>query len=560
MVESRAWVRRCESRPGRSGWVFPRCAALRPSSIAAYSNLGLALRRQKKLTEAIAAFHKAIELDPKSAPAHSNLGIALADHKNLPEAIAAFHKAIELDPKSAPAYNNLAIALRDQKKLPEAIAAYHKAIELDPKYATAYNNLGIALHDQNKLPEAIAAHRKAIELDPKYALAYGSLGVALYDQKKLPEAIAAFHKAIELDPKSAPAYGGLGIALYDQKKLPEAIAAFHKAIELDPIFAPAYGALGFSFELAGKFSEAATAFQKAVDLLPPGAPLRSVTLSHLKQCRAMSALEKRVEGVLGGTDTATPAEILQMAGICQQYQKRFAVAVQLYRQAFKAQPGLAEDAGRPHRYNAACAAALAGTADAQEPTTTSDRPALRRQARDWLQADLDSCARQLKDGKAASILQVEARLAHWQTDPDFIGVREAGTLAKLPDAEQPAWRTLWANVDQLLTQVRALITETTLKGALTDTQHEQLHEMKLEAGKTYVIDMKSTDLDSYLKLHDPAGKLLAENDDIAPNNPDVRILFAPQADGVYRITATSFEQRGRGAYTLTIRAVAGKAH
>jgi hypothetical protein len=44
--------------------------------------------------------------------------------------------------------------------------------------------------------------------------------------------------------------------------------------------------------------------------------------------------------------------------------------------------------------------------------------------------------------------------------------------------------------------------------------------MKLEAGNAYVIDMKSTDLDSYLKLHDPAGKPIAENDDIAENNQD----------------------------------------
>jgi Bacterial pre-peptidase C-terminal domain len=79
--------------------------------------------------------------------------------------------------------------------------------------------------------------------------------------------------------------------------------------------------------------------------------------------------------------------------------------------------------------------------------------------------------------------------------------------------------------------------------------------MKLKPGKTYVIDMKSTALDSYLKLYDPAGKLLAENDDIAPNSLDSRIIFTPKEAGVYRITATSFEQRGRGAYTLTIRAV-----
>jgi hypothetical protein len=39
---------------------------------------------------------------------------------------------------------------------------------------------------------------------------------------------------------------------------------------------------------------------------------------------------------------------------------------------------------------------------------------------------------------------------------------------------------------------------------------------------------------------------------------DSRIIFTPKESGTYRITATSFEQRGRGAYTLAVRAVAGK--
>jgi hypothetical protein len=308
----------------------------------------------------------------------------------------------------------------------------------------------------------------------------------------------------------------------------------------------------------GEFAEALKAMQKGHELGTRMPNWRYQSAAWVKQCESLVALEKRLALVLEDKASAAGNELLQMASMCQQYQKRYATSVRLYRQAFEADPKLATNFVQAHRYNAACAAALAGTAeDAEEPTTQSDRPGLRRQARDWLQADLDVYAQQVKDGKAGLILLAEVRLAHWLADPDLAGIRDAKVIADFPEAEQAAWHKFWTEVGQLLKQVRSSITETTLKATLTDQQLEQVHEMKLEAGKTYVFDMKSTELDSYLKLHDPAGKLVAENDDIAPGNLDSRIVFSPKQDGVYRITATSFEQGGRGAYTLTIRAIKG---
>jgi hypothetical protein len=79
------------------------------------------------------------------------------------------------------------------------------------------------------------------------------------------------------------------------------------------------------------------------------------------------------------------------------------------------------------------------------------------------------------------------------------------------------------------------------------------------AGRIYIIDMESTAFDTFLKLQDPAGKPLAENDDIEPGvNLNSRLSFTAPADGVYRIITTSFEQAGVGRYMLRIREVRGK--
>lgn len=75
---------------------------------------------------------------------------------------------------------------------------------------------------------------------------------------------------------------------------------------------------------------------------------------------------------------------------------------------------------------------------------------------------------------------------------------------------------------------------------------------------TYVLDLESPAFDAFLILEDAAGKKLSEHDDITPGvNTNSRLIFEAPADGVYRIVATSFEQRGAGAYTLTIREFKG---
>jgi len=80
----------------------------------------------------------------------------------------------------------------------------------------------------------------------------------------------------------------------------------------------------------------------------------------------------------------------------------------------------------------------------------------------------------------------------------------------------------------------------------------KVHDVKLQKDVTYLIEMDSTDIDSYLILEDAAGKKLAEDDD-GGGFPNARIEFRAPADGVYRIIATTFDANEIGAYTLNVR-------
>ena len=55
----------------------------------------------------------------------------------------------------------------------------------------------------------------------------------------------------------------------------------------------------------------------------------------------------------------------------------------------------------------------------------------------------------LEKGPAQARAFIAQTLRHWQQDTDLASVRETEALAKLPEEERKAWRTLWAVVDDL---------------------------------------------------------------------------------------------------------------
>jgi serine/threonine-protein kinase len=125
--------------------------------------------------------------------------------------------------------------------------------------------------------------------------------------------------------------------------------------------------------------------------------------------------------------------------------------VRFYADAFAAEPKLADDLRSGHRYNAACAAALAAAAKGEDAAKLADqeRAKLRQQALDWLQADLAAWTNLAEKGPPQARMAVQQKLRHWQQDSDLAGVR-GDALARLPAAERDAWRKLWADVDALL--------------------------------------------------------------------------------------------------------------
>src|SRR5262249_48200787 len=145
-------------------------------------------------------------------------------------------------------------------------------------------------------------------------------------------------------------------------------------------------------------------------------------------------------------------ERLALAQLCvMPCKKHYVVAERFFREAFEEEPKLADDKDAENRYNAACAAALAGCGQGEDADQldTKECARLRQQALDWLRADLKAY-RQLMDksaGKAGPV--IAQRMQHWLGDTDFAGLRGEEALAKLPEAERQAWQKLWQEVEVL---------------------------------------------------------------------------------------------------------------
>jgi tetratricopeptide (TPR) repeat protein/serine/threonine protein kinase len=430
---------------------FRKAIELEPTNATAHNNLGKAWRDKGKVDQAIACCRKAIELDPRFAAAHHNLGLALQDRGKVDEAIACFRKAIDLNPRFARAHASLGVTLYATGKVDEAIACFRKAVELEPSHAVAHYNLGKVLKARGKVDEAIACYRRAVELDPENSMAHNNLGSALHATGKLDEAVACFRRAVELDSRDALAHNNLGTALKAQGKLDEAIACYRKAIELEPKHASAYAALGQALMRQGKFVESQEFLRRGLELLPPGQPLRELTASWARLCRQRLAADAKLTEYLTGKGApADPAAQVQVADLAQQsYRRLYLASARLYRDAFARQPTLAD----AHRYDAACAAALAGTGQGKDAGEVDDRQRAywRQQALDWLLVEFAVRSAQAKTAAGRTV--VREQLGHWLKDPDLAAVRDEPSLAKLPEKEREAWRKSWADVAALLRKI-----------------------------------------------------------------------------------------------------------
>jgi protein O-mannosyl-transferase len=222
-----------------------------PGAWLAHNNLGMVLRKQGKIPEAIAHYEQALQLNPTYALAHNNLGVALKQMGKIEEAMQQYEQALQLKPDYAEARDNLGNALRATGRVTEAVEQYEQVLRLQPDSAEAHYNLAIALGQQGKIEDAIGHYKQALRINPDFFEARCNLGGILMRQGRIPEAFEQYNEAVGIRPDSAEAHNNLAIALVQQGKLEEAIKHYEQALHIRPDYPEAQNGLAWQLATLG---------------------------------------------------------------------------------------------------------------------------------------------------------------------------------------------------------------------------------------------------------------------------------------------------------------------
>jgi tetratricopeptide (TPR) repeat protein len=433
-------------------------AALRinPEYAPAHLDLGNALYLKGDRDGQIREYRSALQIDPALVRAHHHLANALRKAGRMDDAITEYKAAIRVGTDFAPAYHDLADALREAGHMDQAIAVYRAAIRLEDR-PEAHNGLALALRATGQLDQAIEEYREAIKIKGDFAQAHCNLGFALMAKGLPDQAMEEYRKAIAIKKDYVLARVNLGAALRETGELDQAIAEFQQATRYGPEDALAHINLGNALAQKGEFRQAAEELRLGHQLGSRQPNGRDPSAQWLQTAERLADLDARLPALLDGREKPKDTgERLALAQLCQEYKKLFATAARFYADAFAAEPMLAEYLRAGLRYNAARAAALAAAGqgkDAQELQAPA-RARLRRQALDWLRADLAQWTKLEANGVPQIRMVLRGTLEHWQQDSDLASVRGDLALARLTADEQPGWRQLWADVEKTLASVR----------------------------------------------------------------------------------------------------------
>jgi tetratricopeptide (TPR) repeat protein len=196
-----------------------------PKLAECWFNLGVLLRQQRELTEALAAYQRALDNGISSPEeVHLNRGVIYSDYlRQYGTAEQELKQALQLNPNYIPALLNLANLNEDQGRRPEAATLYERILTLDPHSLEAlarYANLQPAANADDRLIAKLQQALRTPASASEHASVLFALGRLLDGKQQFDAAFAAYAAANANSRASAAP----GTAVYHRKRQEDLIA------------------------------------------------------------------------------------------------------------------------------------------------------------------------------------------------------------------------------------------------------------------------------------------------------------------------------------------------
>lgn len=227
----------------------------RPSVLAA---LGVALLRQRRAADALAAFDDTLAAEPQRAETWGHRGTALLDLGRAADALASFERALSNGAPPVSVDFHRALALNRLGRHAQALECLNAVQREHPGDAQVHFERALTLRCLDRHADALPALQAAVAADPRHGPAWSQLGQLLKDSPDPAaqrEARAAFERA-----------AALGEDAELHRFFLAALGAGH---------APATAPVGYVQAL---FDGYATHFDRHADTLEYGAPTRLASL------------------------------------------------------------------------------------------------------------------------------------------------------------------------------------------------------------------------------------------------------------------------------------------
>lgn len=253
-------------------------------------DLGAAILRQGRESEALIYLDRAIEEDPDNPDAHF---FRMQVYKALerPDAAKAEVTRIAILKAKQVARDRILLltsqakALAEENRLTDALEMYRAALELDSHDGNVRYEAAIIEDSLGRLAEEERDLRQAETENPAAPATHNQLGTVAIRNGDYTEAKRELQLAIAESPNYYAAFGNLGVVYADLGDTQHAIECFERATELNPEYKQGFLNLGFMFSADGDFAEADRALHKLLEI-DPSDP-KAVTLR-----RAIAAISR----------------------------------------------------------------------------------------------------------------------------------------------------------------------------------------------------------------------------------------------------------------------------